>query len=429
MDHYTETDKPAQSNGFKMPHKFRIAYSINNYQPVKSTYIAQEPLFYIDEEMPFDDDDFLDDKTFEIVERELKALGQDLSMMKLPSRENLKEERILEFLADTSFLHEESFDLNREEIKTRLIETLNQSRMAKTLLAFANKNSIAIKITDQVNNVTYDKNAQTVFVRDDLDFNDQVLLTLESLRLVWQDLNKARKHPLTFHPDHAVLVQRAQAADLKVSLVRCAWELKLAGQNQFWDHILHSPMVDLARTHARETLNDFRSLDNGKASCAVFEAWFLSERCNIQDKILIQAMLAEDNNFVFESSEASYKNLIKLIMSLGEQPYGKNYLARFVDLIVNDPLFIDVRDRSNANFLWFVKFERAYNEAEQDLQSAGVTTLPGIERAQINKDTNNEQQQTKPVFGKNIFGKQKYADNVIAVDFANPTNIKEERLF
>jgi len=72
-------------------------------------------------------------------------------------------------------------------------------------------------------------------------------------------------------------------------------------------------------------------------------------------------------------------------MALGEQPYGKNYLARFTDLIINDPLFTDVRDRSNANFLWFVKFERAYNEAEQDLQFDGVTTLPGIERVQTQK--------------------------------------------
>jgi hypothetical protein len=32
-------------------------------------------------------------------------------------------------------------------------------------------------------------------------------------------------------------------------------------------------------------------------------------------------------------------------------------------------VFSEVRDRSNANFLWFVKFESAFSQAEQELQS------------------------------------------------------------
>jgi len=117
-------------------------------------------------------------------------------------------------------------------------------------------------------------------------------------------------------------------------------------------------------------------------------------------------------------------------MALGEQPYGKNYLARFTDLIINDPLFTDVRDRSNANFLWFVKFEHAYNEAEQDLQNGVVTTLPGIELAQKTKDTIDEKQyeQSTP-YRENILAEPETGSNIIAVDFAGITNTREERLF
>ena len=35
---------------------------------------------------------------------------------------------------------------------------------------------------------------------------------------------------------------------------------------------------------------------------------------------------------------------------------------------MDDAIFNEVRDRSNANFLWFVKFERSFRETEQHLQ-------------------------------------------------------------
>ena len=38
---------------------------------------------------------------------------------------------------------------------------------------------------------------------------------------------------------------------------------------------------------------------------------------------------------------------------------------------MTDPIFTDVRDRSNANFLWFIKFERSFKETEQELQKGG----------------------------------------------------------
>lgn len=441
MDNITDINQSSQSAGFKKPQRFRIAYSINNYQPVKSTYIAEEPLFYIDEEGSLDDEMLMDDGMFDMIEEELKTLERDLNSIKRNEGRNKKEENFLEFLADGSFLDEQAAPLDRDAIQARITDTLSKSRMAKTLLAFANKNNIDLKITDQTMSVVYDKKAKAVFVRDDLDFSDQIFLTIEALRQVWQDCHKATKHPLTFHPDHAVLAGRAQAADLKVCLIRCLWELKLAGETQFWDKAESSTLYDLARSFAREALMDFRSLDSGKAHSAVFEAWFLSTRCNHQDGVLIQSMLAENNNFVFDSSAASYKNLTLLISALGEQPHGKNYLARFTDLIMNDPLFTDVRDRSNANFLWFVKFERAYNEAEQDLQSNVVTTLPGIEPVQKNnnKDTGYDTQQQgealfqqgfRPTFGENFSERRQInGDNVVVVDFIGNSIDKEERIF
>jgi hypothetical protein len=54
---------------------------------------------------------------------------------------------------------------------------------------------------------------------------------------------------------------------------------------------------------------------------------------------------------------------------LGKMPFGANYLEKNVTQIIADPIFTDVRDRSNANFLWFIKFERSFTEAERDVSA------------------------------------------------------------
>ena len=45
---------------------------------------------------------------------------------------------------------------------------------------------------------------------------------------------------------------------------------------------------------------------------------------------------------------------------------------------MDDPIFADGRDRSNANFLWFVKFERSFRETEQELQSPETSTSEAV---------------------------------------------------
>jgi hypothetical protein len=128
-------------------------------------------------------------------------------------------------------------------------------------------------------------------------------------------------------------------------------------------------MADLARAFAHEAFLDFRTINNGVASAAVLEAWFLSERCKNEDKQLIQQMLNDTQGYVFESAEPMKSVTADLIAALGTMPFGKNYLAMHAGTIMDDTIFTDVRDRSNANFLWFIKFERSFRETEQELQN------------------------------------------------------------
>ena len=295
-----------------------------------------------------------------------------------------EEQGLEQFIIDADNFGTIQSDKSSLTIKA-LLDRIAQSRMASELISCAQKHDVEFMYSTEIETVSYDKKAGKILIRPDINVEDQILLTVQELRRHWQHRQGALVHPLTFHPDQAVLINRAQLADLSAAVIRCAWELKLQGESDIWARIENSSFSDLGRALAREALSDFRTLNNGQASAVVFETWFLSERCRVQDKKLIQAMLADYRGYVFDSSEASKMVSIDLICALGEQPFGKNYLAPYAQMIMNDPVFTDIRDRSNANFLWFIKFERSFNETEQELQSSELINKSGIDQM-INKD-------------------------------------------
>jgi hypothetical protein len=158
-------------------------------------------------------------------------------------------------------------------------------------------------------------------------------------------------------------------------MVRVGWELRLAGDATAWDYLEQNGHHDLTRAFSREALTDFRSLNNGRAATAAFEAWFISERCRAHDRKLIQQMLADYQGYVFKAGHEETSKMLtqQLISSLGTVPHGKNYLVPHAGTILSDPIFTEIRDRSSANFLWFIKFEQSFRTAERDLQQEGDT--------------------------------------------------------
>jgi hypothetical protein len=347
----------------------RFAYTINNIQPVRCTWISDQPLFYADDLSVEDDDDILNDPAFKALEKDIADMSAKTMAYEKVSRQFLeadakKQDRLMEDLA---------FITGAKKTKTfslaKLLDRITVSRTASTLLSFAQLNKIRVEISNAVSSVSYDRMAQVIFVRDDLSVDQQILLLARELRRMWQHKNGAGLHPLMLHPDHAVLFNRTRDADLAIAMVRIAWELQLAGDKDAWQRIENSSLSDLGRSFAREACNNFRSLNDGKAARAAFETWFLSERCRKSDRILIQQMLADYNGYVFtDNPDASRSITIDLLRALGQMPFGTNYLSAHIAAIMNDTVFTDVRDRSNANFLWFIKFERAVRDVETALE-------------------------------------------------------------
>lgn len=356
----------------------RVAYTINNQQPVACTIIGDQPLFYMDFESNFEEEEGLfEDADFAILESELMDLKREIESFDKFAEGLMDNEdnRLAQFIED-----KENFCEPVQKPNTKiesLLKILNESRLAKAYIACAKEHQVEIAYSHQIENANYDRNNAKILINPTLSMANQVILAARELRRHFQHRQGALIHPLMFHPDNAILVNRAQNCDLVVSMIRIAWELQLSGFKEAWQLIEDSSMADLGRAFAREAYLDFRTINNGQASAAVFEAWFLSDRCRAEDKILIQQMLADYQGYVFELEDATKNITPTLISALGEMPFGKNYLAEHAITIMEDPIFSDIRDRSNANFLWFIKFERSFRESEQELQPQTTQPMRG----------------------------------------------------
>ncbi len=349
----------------------RFAYTLNNSQPVRCTWISDQPLFYTDFDEVEEDDFLLDDPVLQALERDIADLREKANAYdKIAKDFEISETAKMDlFCLDAQSICAPAVSSSEDKLES-LFSMIKDSRLASQYLSFAQLNNIELRLSNQVMDAAYDRESRLILVREDMDLVDQTLLAARELRRMYQHRHGAGLHPLALHPDFAVLVNRAQTADLAVSMVRVAWELQLAGHKDVWARIEHSPTADLGRAFAREAITDFRSIQNGTAARTIFESWFLSERCRKADRLLIQQMLADYQGYSFSDNiEASRVIAIDLIKALGSMPFGQNYTESVVSQIMVDPIFTDVRDRSNANFLWFIKFERSFAEAEKEVST------------------------------------------------------------
>lgn len=389
---------PGTTKESKWERACRMAYTLDQEQPVKCTIISDQPLFYMDFEEALLEDESdgsefasFGDETMDFLEKCVSDFEENYEERRSAKAESytkafkaIAEEMTAADKKDTAV------PASMDELK----ETISKSRMGKELLQGAESADIEFLLCDKIEDSLYDRDAQRIVINQNLEQPEQILFLARELRRFWQHRNGALIHPLTFHPDQAILIHRSQLADLSVAMVRIAWELNIAHEQDSWNRLEHSSMEDIARSFARECHMDFRSLNNGTASSAAFETWFLSERCNHEDRKIIQQMLSDYNGYIFDNEQSSRNVSADLIAALGSQPFGKNYLAQHVQTIMGDPIFTEVRDRSNANFLWFIKFEKCFKEAEQELQNVdditGHEILHGLYQNKKEWSENNE---------------------------------------
>jgi len=200
---------------------------------------------------------------------------------------------------------------------------------------------------------------------------DILNMLIRELRRAWQYRQGALVNPMSFEPDEAVLVNRAQQADVLMVSIKVAWELKLVGEAEAWDFMTGSHIVDMTRAFEVHAQKDFRTLNNGAAARAVYDKFFEDSRTKAHDKRIIHQMLLDDHGYM-KAPQKRQKVGMELFKKLGELPYGRNYLSARGKGLPTDMCYSTIEDRSNANFLWFIKFERSFQEKELQMLQESV---------------------------------------------------------
>jgi len=332
--------------------------------------IGDQPLFYIEDSA--EEDDFL------MIEGDV-----DASMM-LPADEEFitKMRAKLESYDKTAKAlsvseiqtPEQRFDsvFAKSESKTNSMKSIldygQKSAVFKSYLDFIIDTKIEIEFATDVQTSSYNRTTSKILLNPLLDQFSACSALIKSMRMAWNHKQGVLVNPLSFQPEEAILVHRILNADMDVTKISFLWDLKLAGDEHAWMNAMTGADYDLCSAYAMEAMTDFRSIKGGLAPRATFEKWFLSARCKNFDREIIQTMMGGHTDMDIDNVDASRVIAMDVIAGLGNRPDGKNYIAPIVAQVMNDALFTEVRDRSNANFLWFVTFERRMNELEQELQ-------------------------------------------------------------
>lgn len=209
---------------------------------------------------------------------------------------------------------------------------------------------------------------------------DLLNMLVRELRRAWQHAQGILLNPMAFEPEDAILVNRAQQADVLMVSIKVAWELKLIGENEAWDYMSGCSLwADVARSFELHAQKDFRTLNNGAASRAAYDKFFEDCRTKIHDKRIIHQMLLDDRGYM-KAPQPHKRVGPDLFARLGQLPNGSNYLSSSVRAkrAPTDLCYSTVEDRSNANFLWFIKFERSFQEKEMKMLQESVQATAEI---------------------------------------------------
>lgn len=254
-----------------------------------------------------------------------------------------------------------------------LKEMLMQSETARGLMTgeMTEKLDIVYDTQTQISQYYASAEKQVIALNPLRPFGDLVNALSRELRRNHQYHQGALVNPLSYEPEEAVHVNRAQVADAFMASVKIAWELKLLGEAQAWNDLAGSPFGDITRTFEIKAQSDFRTLNNGEAARAAYDKFFEGNRTRQYDKRVIHQMLLEETGYI-KSRDSRKKLGMDLFKRLGEMPKGKNYLSMNAKMVPTDSAYAAVEDRSNANFLWFIKFERSFQEKELQLIAESV---------------------------------------------------------
>lgn len=166
----------------------------------------------------------------------------------------------------------------------------------------------------------------------------------------WDDLKSV------YCPESVLQLERARAADGDTASIIMAWELRGAGRNGLWRHVLSAEEGDMARVLINILDRYPTALYNGMAHAHVFRQWYADEnRIDAQDHASLEyfdKMLDVDDEFFGERRvKADSFEQITLL------PDGSSYLTELGDIVSSDPFFAGLNDPVNQAHLFQIIYD------------------------------------------------------------------------
>lgn len=330
--------------------------------------IGDQPLFYIEDSAT---EDMELDELFKKIDH-LEAQRDQLQ-----KQIGLYDSVMTPHSAETMSRAEDRFDLlfaaeTQKLTLDQILETACASGSFRSYYDCVIRTELAaITLDTRVEGTVFDSERKTITVNPHQALTEAATGLLTAMRQAFlYDQSAELKAVTMLQPQDAILVNRLIMADCDSLCAAFYWDMRLAGYHDIWAQALTGADYDLCAAYAMEAMMDFRALQTGQALRATVEKWFMSARCKGLDRKTVQVLMAQKDKEACYGELTSFTLLHDMIRVIGSRPAGENYLMPIISAVLSDSIFRDVRDRSTANFLWFVTFERRMADMEQELQIA-----------------------------------------------------------
>lgn len=310
----------------------RFAYTYKDTHPTFCTLISDDVLPYRYQEDEYDETDPL-----------LAQLERDIAEVR--EKNKLARSRLPSHESNFPLILENSFDGHTLWEVHKLRDYLEGIETSRVLMK-----SITRVIAGPV--ASAECYGDTLIVNPHSDMVRVALASIKAIRV-------AHNPVVPYKIEDLILYNRLIEADSLYWVWRFSWEKLLLGDSLPMK-LFNSVYPSLAVAGAREAMSNFRSLRDGNCARAFTEAWFLEEYCRATDSLTIRLVLAEPSR-----SNSSVSLSPQEACRVGSVE-GTSYLSSVITTIMADPIFTEVRNRRDANFVWFLRFESSFRESENN---------------------------------------------------------------
>lgn len=244
---------------------------------------------------------------------------------------------------------------------------LSESPVALSLLHEADKTGWKLALNDlgtggfhlaaaekiiELDNFGLDASAlgQSAFFRNSL-----VCILAKALREIWHE-NRWGAFETDYKAEAVLLLERARAADADSVSILVGWDLRSAGYNEIWRHILGSDDGDMAQVLINILERYPTALYNGMALAHVFRQWYADiSRVDALDHTTLEQV---DFNLRDASIALGDKDIVaKNFETLSTLPDGTVYLKELGSTVARDPFFCGLNDPINQAHLFQIVYD------------------------------------------------------------------------